>query len=329
MPERATVFESTQIGVEVTPGTAVAANRKLLSMGFMPAVKGEFQEFRPQGMKHNTIVVPSKEWTAVKIEGVPSYNEIIYPLASLIKNPTPTQIIPSTGLAYRWIFNSNSSGPDSTKTYTAESGSSVRALKYAYMLLTEFGMKWTRKETTLDGAAIAHAIQDGVSLTASPTEIPLVPVLVRHIDVYAADTAAGLDAADPLERAFEFEWKLGDRFSPVWRLRSTDTSFVAHVETAPTLTGKLKVAADAEGMGFLATMRAGATKFLRLVCTGDEIETGNDYLLQVDTAFKVTEPEEFSDHDGVYAHGWNFTAAHDSTWGKAYEIEVVNTRSAL
>lgn len=329
MPERATVFEGVQIGVEVTPGTAVAANKKLQGLELIPGMKGEFQEFRPQGYKHNTIVVPTKEWTGLKLNGVPAFNDMLYLLSGLVSVPVTTQIIPSTGLAYRHVFASDSDGPDTIKTYTAEKGSSVRAGKWPYMLFTELGMKWTRKETTLDGSAIGQRYQDNIVLTATPTEIALVPVLPTYVDILVADSAAGLGAASPLNRAFEAEWKLGDRFNPVWRLRSTDESYAAHVETEPSLTGKLMVAADTEGMAFITTMRAGATKFVRIKCQGALIETGNYYLLQVDTAFKCTEPEEFKDHEGVYAYGVNFTAAHDATWGKAYEITLQNTLATL
>lgn len=329
MPERATVFEGFQLGVETTPGTAVAANKKLQGLEVTPGIKGEFQEFRPQGYKHPTIIVPTKEWTGLKVNGVPAFNDIIYLLASIVGVPTTTQITTPSGIAYRHVFSSDSDGPDTIKTYTGEKGSSVRAGKWAYMLFNELGMKWTRKETTMDGAAIAQRYQDGITPTAAPTEIALVPVLPTYVDVLVADSAAGLAGASPQERAFEAEWKLGDRFNPVWRLRSTDESFAAHVETEPSLTGKLMVSADAAGMAFISTMRAGATKFVRIKCQGALIETGNYYLLQVDTAFKCTEPEEFKDNDGVYAYGINFTAAHDATWGKAYEITVQNTLAVL
>jgi len=92
---------------------------------------------------------------------------------------------------------------------------------------------------------------------------------------------------------------------------------------------KLKVEADAAGMGLLTQLRSGATKFMRIAATGDQIETTYYYSIQIDLALKVTKVSDFSDADGVYAVEWEFELAKDSTWGKAIEVQVQNIATAL
>ena len=51
MAERSTVTQSVQIGVETTPGTSVAALKRLGSMGFKIGVQTDFNSLHPTGAK--------------------------------------------------------------------------------------------------------------------------------------------------------------------------------------------------------------------------------------------------------------------------------------
>ncbi|GIV51034.1 MAG: hypothetical protein KatS3mg038_1555 [Candidatus Kapaibacterium sp.] len=63
MTTRATINQVTQLGVETTPGTAVAANRRLTGLQIGLERAGEHtQAYRPTGGKFSTIVVEGKEW---------------------------------------------------------------------------------------------------------------------------------------------------------------------------------------------------------------------------------------------------------------------------
>lgn len=82
-----------QIGVEVTPGTPVAATRRLVSMGLPLSPSREIQEFRPPGFKFTTGHVETRQWSEGSIgdgSGL-SYNEVQYPLSSLLSKVTPVQ----------------------------------------------------------------------------------------------------------------------------------------------------------------------------------------------------------------------------------------------
>lgn len=92
---------------------------------------------------------------------------------------------------------------------------------------------------------------------------------------------------------------------------------------------RLNVAADAEGMGLLTTMRSGATKFMRIKAVGALIGGSDYYTMTIDSALKVINVTPFEDADGIYAIEWEMQGTHDATWGKATEITLINTLAAL
>jgi len=330
MVDRASIFQTVQIGVEATAGTLTAANRALQSLSIQPGDKVEVSKFRPMGMKFPTLAALGKEWVEAKLSGQATYEEIVYPLASVLKAVTPTRITDPSGVAYQWVFAPSSTAGDAVKTFTVEQGDASRAHRFTYGLVTGLDVEFGRKEVKIGGTMIGRGFTDGVTMTSSPTALAMTPVLPAEINVYLADTHADLDTATALGRAINAKWSISDRFGPVWRLNRADaSSFAAHVETEPKLSVKLKVEADAEGMGLLSKMRSGDVGFVRIEAVGAEIETGNHYELVFDMAFKVEDMSEFSDEDGVFALEWGLAGVHDATWGKALEVRVVNTIAAL
>jgi hypothetical protein len=322
MPERATIFQGVQVGVETTPGTSVPANRKLQSISIEPAIKADVTTFRPMGSKFSTLAALGKEWSEAKVSGQPTYDELAFLLSSLVSYSAPTGTTEKT-----WTFSPATSNPDTVKTFTVEQGGSVRAHKFTNGIVTGLTMKFNRSEVTLDGTMIGKALQDNITMTGSPTSIPLIPILPTQVLVYLADTAAELTGANALTRALSVEWSLTDRFGPLFVLNGS-TSFVTTLEQEPKLTCKLKMEADAEGMALLAQLRNGASKFIRIEAAGPIIDT-NPYQLTIDTATKVSNVSEFSDEDGVYAIEWELTGVHDATWNKAMNITLVNTLAGL
>lgn len=329
MPERASVFTSPQLGVEVTPGTQVAANRKLSGLSIEPSIKFEGDAYTALGSKYVNVFIPNKEWTESKLSGKPLYDEVIYPLSSVVKSVSPTQIIPTTGLAYSWVFTSAQSAADTIKTFTVEQGDSTRAHSFGYGIVTEYGFTISRSSIEHSGTMIGQRLADGITMTASPTTLPLIPIAPTQFSVYLSDTQSGLAGASALSRPISTEWRLGDRFNPIWALNAANNSWVAHVETKPKLTAKLKMQADATGMGLVTQMRAGSTKWLRIKATGSIIEASTPYTFQIDMPCKVANISDFSDEDGQYAIEWEFEGAYDATWAKPFEITIINTTATL
>ena len=327
MPERSALTQGVQVGVEVTPGTSVAANKLLNSVGIEPSVSVDMNRFRPMGQKFASIIVPGKEWVEADLTGVGTYSELMYMFASCLTTATPVQQAATT--AYKTTFTPAARAEDTVKTLTVEAGGSVRAHKFTYGLVTELELTFNREGIEVGGSMIGQRLQDSITLTATPTAIEEKPILPIEIDVFLDSTSAGLGTTKLL-RVLEATWTVGDRFNPVWVLNSANNSFVAHVEQEPSAQLTLLMEADTEGMAQLTQMRGGLTRFVRVKGTSaDMAGTAIPYSLTLDQAVKVSDVGDFSDEDGVYGIEWTFDMVYDSTWTKALEVAIINKQSTF
>jgi hypothetical protein len=327
MAERSSLNQNVQIGVEATPGTPVAATKRLQSVGIEPSITVEKDNFRPIGSKFNALSTLGKEWAEAAITGRATYTELQYLLASVVNTPVTTA--PVAG-ATQWVFTPSTRADDAPKTFTVEHGSNVRADRFSYGLVTEVGLSFRRDAIEVSGSMMARAIEDGITMTSTGvTALPLVPVLPTQVSVYLDDEAANLGTTK-LTRLISGEFSLGSRFGPVWVLDAANPSFVNHIETEPDLTATLLMQADTQGMGLLAPLRSGDTKFLRIEAIGGDIAaTGEPYRLTIDLAGKISDTGGFSDSDGVYAIEFSLLGVHDADWDKAMQITLVNDQTAL
>lgn len=337
MAERSSITQSVQIGVEVTPGTPVAATKRLGSLGIAIGPATSFNTLRPIGQKYASLNILGQEWTEADLEGSPVYTELPYAFSSVVDTPTIAQIMDGAtpSGAYRWTFESSTFGDDAPKTFTVEQGSAFRAHRVSNCILTEFGMEWSREEISLSGSWLAKALEDGVTLTAAPTGFAQIPVKPADLSVYLDPEFADLGTTKLL-RALKGEFSIADRFNPLWVVDAAQSSFVATVEGEPTVEFKMTQMADAAGMANLLSMRNGETVFLRLQGRGPKIYTGiatpvgdQYHMVTIDVAGQVKDVSSFDDEDGVYAVEWTFGAVHDSAWGKAFSIEVITTTAVL
>lgn len=325
MAENPTLYQLVQIGVEVTPGTPVAATKRLTSLEVTPTIKPELKAYRPSGYKFPTISALGKEWTESAIQGPLTYTEIIYLLNSLLVAVTPT----GAGPEKTWTFTPSSNASDTRKAFTIETGSADRGRQMSYSRVTSGTFNFSRDECTFQGTITSKALADDFTLTTltSAAEIKLIPILPTEGSIKLADTYAGLAGATALGRVFSISWGIQNLSGPVWPINSS-TTFAALTDLVPTSEGTIKMAVDDEGMALLANLRSGDTKFLRVKYTGVTIGT-LPYSLQIDLAMKVSNVQAFSDEAGVYAIEWNFTTTSDVTWGKSVEIIVVNDLTGL
>ncbi len=325
MAERASIFQTVQIGVETTYGTGVAANRKLTGLSIEPSPRVDIESFRAAGMKFATVAALNKEWSEGTLSGPITYTEMVYLLNSLMKSvTTPT----GAGAAKTWAFDVDSDSADTVKSFTVEHGSAERAHSFAGALVTGLELEFTRDGCELTGTVLGKALTDGITMTGSPTEVALVPVMAPQVTVKTATTQAGLTAASALSRVLSCSWALTDRYAPVWVLNASN-DFPATVETEPTLECKIKLEADSAGMAYLTNLRAASSVFLRIGATGAAISGGGNYTMTIDAACKVTDITPFEDADGVFAVEYTLTGIHDATWGKATSITLINEMTAL
>lgn len=331
MTERATVAQVIQLGMENPSGTPVAATKLVASFNLDGGIKAENIPFRGGGRKYSSFVVPNKEWSEWKISGQATYGEIVYLLNSAL---VVTNAVADGATAKKWTFTPALASEDTVKTYTVEIGSSVRAQQFAYGLVTELGLKFSRSAgCEIDGTMLGLRITDGHTLSAGCAAIEATPTPITgpQLNFYVADSWAGLAGASAFARCLSAEWRITNRFSPLWVIGSANTSWVAHVETVPTVRLKVMVEADAAGMAFLTLMRNGTSKWATLKASGAEITTGLPYMLEIDGKYNVLNVSDFSDQDGVYAVEWELEAVYDPAGGiaKTYEVVVRNILAAL
>lgn len=333
MPEVATIANGVQIGAEATPGTGVSASKLLNYLSLAPGITLGFNRFRPMGQKVAGAVVPNQDSTTWAVSGQGTYSELIYPFCSVFQNVTPTTVDTSAKL---WTFTPAARTEDTVKTYTVEAGSATRAQKATYVLFTGVELTFNRTDgITLGGDAFGQQIQDGITLTASPTAVEDKPILPTHLDVYVDSTSAGLGSTK-LTRDFNAVFRATDRFSQVWPINSTLASFGSHVESEPTIQIELTVAADSQGMGFLTNARAGDTRYIRLAAVapaayGFAGATTAPYQLLIDMAGKISGINAFDDNDGVKVLTYTFDAVYDAAWstGLYARIQLQNKTAAL
>lgn len=322
MAERAVVTQGIQVGVETTPGTSVAANRRLRSIGIDPSPQANIDSFRPPGQKFQALTALGREWMEAGLSGRPSYNELQYVLASVMGNSTVALVPTATG-AWEWQFAPLTFQEDDPITFTIEQGGAVRAHRFSYGIITEASLAINRDAVELGGSVMARRLEDDIVLTAAPTSHPLVPILGNQMDVYVDDTFAGIGTTK-LGRLMSCTWTLGSRFNALWVVNSAEPSFVTHIETEPTLSFEMIVEADEEGMAFLEQVRAAGRSYVQIKATGPEIEAGFNYSLELDMTGEIGALGGFSDQDGVYAVGWTFTGVDDDDMGGATQATLVN-----
>lgn len=327
MAERTSVTQRVQIGVESTPGTAVAANKELPSISIEPGIKANIDAFRTAGNKFPTIHSLGKEWSEALVKGKPTFDEMVYLLATLLTAPTFAQVGATT--AYTATYAPSSTAEDSPKTLTVEQGSSVRAHKSAYNLMTELGLSLDRDKCDLSGKMMGRAITDGITLTASPTSVDQIPILPLDFEVWADDASAGLGTTK-LSRLLKLDLKVANRFAPLWVIDRSQASYVTHVETPNDVQLDLLMEADSNAMALLTTMRNGAFKFLRVKATSAQnAGTSTPYSLTLNLAGQIAAPKMFEDSDGVYAIGWTFDITHNGGWGKALDAAIVSKTQSI
>jgi hypothetical protein len=207
------------MGVETTPGTSVAANKKFISIGVASGIKATSNVFRPMGQKFSSSAPIGKEWSESKIEGVGSYSELLWFLASVLVTPPAASTLDTS--ARSWTFVPAASSEDIPKTFTVEQGGVVRAHKFSYGIVTDLEFKINRESFDVSGTMLGQQITDSITLTATPTTPPEVEILPKEVDFYVDPTFGALGTTKQT-RVLEITLSIGSRFAPLWVINSAN-----------------------------------------------------------------------------------------------------------
>ncbi|MEL7626985.1 MAG: hypothetical protein AAGU15_09020 [Anaerolineaceae bacterium] len=323
MAEKATVFQTTQIGVQTAVGTAVPANKVLGATELIIQPRNEAETIRPLGMKYPTGVSQDKEWGEVTIGGKPAFQDLCYILSGLVHYSAPAQVDLTT--AYTWTFGTNTTSEDVGKYFTLEQGDSANAWQIKDVKFGGVTLNFSRSGIGISGTGYGSKIDTTVTKTATPTVIQSVPIAPAMVKLYMADTQAALAGATAYSRSFSLDWNLTDKFALAWPIGSDPFQ----VEGVPTNTARLTVATDTNGMALVGKLRDGSTKWFRIQAIGPVIDGAITHKLTIDFPAKVAELGDMNDQEKVWVIQYGLQPVHDATWTKALDIQIVTDLEAL
>ncbi len=319
-----------QIGVESTAGTAVAANKRLMGITLNPHAATETVQHRPSGYKVATASSVTSEITEADFEGPIDYRNIVYPLSSLFGEATVSQPDGTGSKANMWTWTFTGKGAISPKTFTVEVGDNARASKFSYGAFTSMDLSISANgENTMSGSMVGQALETGASMSPNAEEVEIVPVVGTHWDVYA-DPSGDNVGKTQLMHVYEAGLNFGDVFAQEFTINSANRSFNALYDAEePTYEWNMMLQADAVAEAYFDKLRNGEKTFIRLKAEGPQIESGQNYSIEIDMCVMVTEFDSYESNDGNYVLPINFALAYDAAWGKAMTIKVVNDLAAL
>lgn len=332
---RASVNQQIQIGVETTPGTAVAASKLLVAFDWTLGLKPTTKQFRGTGRQYPSASAVLTEMSSAKVKGPGDFAQLVYLFSSLWGGATIALHGAST-TAYDWKWTPSLTGSyaASAKTFTVQAGDVVDAEQYAFVVFTGAGYSFGRKqEVQITGDAIAQTFTDGISLTASPTEVEQLPMTGAQFNVYLDTTSAGIGGTqltDPLK----VDYKASDYYEPYWPINRANASFTNILDKEKKHELTIKLQANSTGIAIKGNyLETGSRCYVRVSGTGPVIDAGHSVSASMihDMACFVNSMSEFSDEEGVYAVEYKLTVAEDSAWasGQAQVMTLTNLLSAL
>jgi hypothetical protein len=293
--------------------------------------------FKPTGDTAISLVSINDNYTTIDVSGKLSFTDILYVLGSMFGEPVTTTEAGMT-LARQHVFSWDGRTPIAPVSYTMHYGASGLGREIPGVLFN--GMSFdVARDGTLDftsggwGKKLKTGILVGSTppFTASPTDLPAVPVFAPYFNVYVDTSWAALGTTQYLTM-YQFGTNFGDRTArarPINRAQSSD-GVAELADQTHQVTFSLGV--DATSDGYLTDADNGTMKFIRLeaIAATNSIETGVAYKLVLDFCVIITAVDAFgSVQSGVHAIPFTADIARDPTSGLAAKVTVVNKMTAI
>jgi hypothetical protein len=332
MTQRSAVDIGLQLGAETTPGTAVAANRKVLSLGVRWSPNVQTQQYRAPGRKYPGANVVHGVDVRGQWESPVDFASLVYPFAGYVGAVITT---PGGGTNSRnWAIVPVMVGRDANqKTFTVQRGDGAAAQQVTMLQFNSITGRWQRTDNganlTMSGDVFGRKAIDGQTLTAAPTTVVQKPAAAPQIKMYA-DTSYASIGTTLVPSAYEGGFSLGAKFAPFYAFDGTDT-MADTVENAPPITFDFKTAHNAQSRGFFANLAANQLYFVRYEVTGPIIESTIAYKFVLDICGTFSAAAE-EDQSGPYGYSYTLNAQEDATFnttGGVWLVNIVNTLAAL
>src|SRR6266568_566109 len=292
-PERSSVNQTLQFGLEATPGVNVPANKLLQCFDIQLGAMADVKPYEPTGRKYPSIVIENSEWVEGTLGGELDYNGMGYALAGVCGAPV-ISAVGASAIAKSWVFTPPVTGSVQPQTFTIEQGennaygNAIYNHKVNYGLISELGYKGDRKAGfTVSGKVLAQALQRAITMTATPTAVALQPSAGKHFNFYLDATSAGLGTTQLL-KVLNVDFSFANLYGMFFPMNRANLGYAAHVDLNPTCAIKLLLEADAIGMTPLSYLQAGTTMFLRVAGQGLVIDNNQTVTLGTPSAGNFT-----------------------------------------
>lgn len=208
---------------------------------------------------------------------------------SSLENPGNASVTGTAGsTSRRWSMNLSGVAASTFDSFTVEKGQAAGlCVRVAGVRVDELEMTFVPdKSIDIKAKAFGQEMADGVTITASPTNIAYKPLSPRNVGVYLATSEAGLVSGAKIQ-PLELKWKIGNRHTPFFTLDPDEVSYRDIAERGIMLTGQFTVEHNSAADAYMTALRAGTVYYLRVEVTGETIETGYPY------RFVLTTPVQF------------------------------------
>lgn len=315
---------SSQFGLEATPGTEVAANRKWATLNFEAQIEMSKTEYTQAGTLVPVGTVTGKLWDSFSVKGPVDYNELAYLLNSLLKKVAGVQqgVTP----AYLYTYAPSPFASETLESWTTQWGdaSGTANFQAVQSQLSDLTLKFDRDKVELDGKGLARFETTGVTMTATPSIIARQPVTAPTVSVYLATTMAGLSGATAISRGFEAEIGISGRVEPVWELNAATPSYADLAPGTLKTSAKLSISTSrAESATLLAAMQVDTQAFMRIKAVGPLIASTYYHSLTIDVPVLVSKAPKKGGKSAIYAYDWEFLLNVDTTTSKFVNVALI------
>lgn len=336
MAKYAKALEVAQIGKETTPGTAVAANRRLPNLRLGIGMDGDANEdFMGSGNLYPSDLTNSVEWGGGSYEVPPTFVEQVYINDSLFKTATPV----GAGAAKTRTYTPSVSAADTFTTYTFQKGQAGSIVQHPYGVFNSWSQTIKKQGRNLiSGDLLSQEGTPGTALSGSPTVVTSRPIPNTSWNLYTGTSWSNLQsAASALNTGFQLDIAYGPRYDSEFFVGSAEPSFDDLGIIVPNNEIKLTLPKNASGSDFaeyvtMAKKRGGTFIYLRASALGNVVETGTPDILEestIDMSLKVRAVPAESEMNVFLGLQWTLGLFIDPTPTKALEWKIVNNLTAV
>lgn len=320
----------TQVGVEVTPGTGVTADKRLLNLDIVPAPSQGAALPETSG-RFPTVGMAQAESTIAEMSGVADFDTLTLLFLAMFGDATPEDLGPGSG-AYKWSWTPGQWTEASTlKTLTVEHGKAGtgNALKFTYGLLRDLGLDFDKNRAgppTLSGTMIGKAMTKAETLSsASDWDGEALP---NAATVYL-DTTPGNIGTTVLGTVLSASLGLRNWWEAYFLLRQDETDFGVVERRNPEVSLELTLLTDSTGMGLLDAMRNAGSRYLQLSSVGTLIADTYYHQLDVKLAAAIAGAIQFRHDANKFVVRVPFSVKYDTTLTYGVAVELTNTLSTV